>query len=80
MATHEALLAINVDLPTDYAPYGNAERIHGDCSCGCIFYAKLAGRVGADWGVCCNPASPRVGMLTFEHQGGATCFKSKRKT
>jgi hypothetical protein len=22
-----------------------------------------------DWGVCANPASPRVGLLTFEHQG-----------
>jgi hypothetical protein len=22
-----------------------------------------------DWGVCVNPVSPRVGLLTFEHQG-----------
>jgi len=22
-----------------------------------------------DWGVCVNPASPRAGLLTFEHQG-----------
>jgi hypothetical protein len=22
-----------------------------------------------DWGVCANPASPRLGLLTFEHQG-----------
>jgi hypothetical protein len=30
---------------------------------------KLEGKLRYDWGVCRNPASPRVGLLTFEHQG-----------
>ena len=40
-----------------------------DCSCGCKHYVTLAGALGADWGVCTNPWSPRAGLLTFEHQG-----------
>lgn len=30
---------------------------------------RVGGPLGADWGVCSNPKSPRAGMLTFEHQG-----------
>lgn len=41
----------------------------GDCSCGCVYYAPLAGTWQSDWGVCTNPASHRSGLLTFEHQG-----------
>ncbi|MGH7577399.1 MAG: DUF3027 domain-containing protein, partial [Longimicrobiales bacterium] len=40
-----------------------------DCSSGCQFYLPLDGELGADWGVCTNPASHRAGKLTFEHQG-----------
>jgi hypothetical protein len=67
--THEELLRIMIKLPDDYEPYGNRERTHDDCSCGCKWYAKLAGELGNDWGVCCNPKSHRCGLLTFEHQG-----------
>lgn len=41
----------------------------GDCSCGCRFFHELEGKVGADWGVCTHPSSPRAGLLTFEHMG-----------
>ena len=66
---HEKLLKIVRTLETDYEPYGNVERDHSDCSCGCRHFVKLAGDVGNDWGVCANPASARAGLLTFEHQG-----------
>jgi hypothetical protein len=33
----------------------------------CRFYLPLAGPLGADWGACANPASPRHGAVTFEH-------------
>lgn len=61
-------------LPSDYAPYGSEDRdAYGgwgpDCSMGCRWFAPLAGPLGSDWGVCMNPASHRVGLLTFEHQG-----------
>lgn len=38
-----------------------------DCSCGCYYFIELEGN--GDWGVCCNPESPRAGLLTWEHQG-----------
>lgn len=70
---HEHLLSIVKTLPTDFEPWGqrpNSDRGNGgDCSCGCVFYEMLEGPLGSDWGVCANPASPRVGLLTFEHQG-----------
>ena len=69
-ATHEELWQITTNMPTDFEPYGQRVRNgHADCSCGCKFYHTLEGHRGADWGVCWNPASPRVGLLTFEHQG-----------
>jgi hypothetical protein len=40
-----------------------------DCSCGCRHFLQLEWPLGADWGVCSNPESPRAGRLTFEHQG-----------
>lgn len=61
-----------VNLPTDFEPYGQRNRKTDwgpDCSCGCLHFQKLEGPLGADWGVCSNPKSPRAGMLTFEHQG-----------
>ncbi len=78
MATHEQLWEICRKLPQDYAPYGTTDRESGpdgwgaDCSCGCRFYILLPGHLGFDWGVCTNPKSHRVGLLTFEHQG---CFQ-----
>lgn len=68
-ATHEQLIKIMPRLPSDFEPYGKRERDSSDCSCGCNFYHTLSGSAGGDWGVCTNPKSPRVGLLTFEHQG-----------
>lgn len=68
--SHDRLRESTKILSTDYEPWGNTVRTDiADCSCGCAHYHELAGRAGADWGVCTNPASPRVGLLTFEHQG-----------
>jgi hypothetical protein len=73
--THEHLFTVVKQLPADYTPWGTYDRNAtddawcGDCSSGCKFYAILDGHLGADWGVCTNPASHRAGLLTFEHQG-----------
>lgn len=73
--SHQHLWSVCPKLPEDYTPYGQEERwadpdkSYADCSCGCKWYAMLAGNVGMDWGVCTNPASHRCGLLTFEHQG-----------
>jgi hypothetical protein len=66
---HEHLWQIVVTLPTDVEPWGLREPgAVGDCSCGCRWFLPLVA-MPFDWGVCANPASPRVGLLTFEHQG-----------
>lgn len=67
-------------LPTDYDDYGGKieRRTNGkdlDCSCGCRHFVPLAGKAGADWGICTNPAGPRAGLLTFVHQAGRGCFE-----
>ena len=69
--SHDELWAICKKLPTDFEPYGTRSRQIGgpDCSCGCSWYHTLIGGARLDWGVCVNPASPRAGLLTFEHQG-----------
>ena len=72
MIEHDDLWEICQKLNEDYEPYGKTERDGSDCSCGCRFFHKLAGKVGADWGICANPSSHRAGLLTFEHQG---CLK-----
>jgi len=66
---HNKFLKIVRTLETDYEPYGKVERDVSDCSCGCRHFAKLAGQVGEEWGVCSNPESARAGLLTLEHQG-----------
>ena len=67
---HEHLHSICRNLPSDFEPYGKRERAdEPDCSVGCKHFLKLPGKLGYDWGVCANPASPRAGLLTFEHQG-----------
>jgi len=68
-STHDELWQITTCMPTDFEPWGKRERDGSDCSCGCNFYHVLDGPQGADWGVCTNPKSPRVGLLTFEHMG-----------
>lgn len=73
MGLHGHLLKLVKRLPTDFEPYGERDREtaepSGDCSCGCRHFVPLAGDLGFDWGVCANAASPRSGLLTFEHQG-----------
>jgi hypothetical protein len=66
---HWHLHAVCRTLPTDFEPYGFRVRDAPDCSCGCRWWVPLAGKLAYDWGVCTNPVSPRVGLLTFEHQG-----------
>lgn len=70
---HDILWTHCRKLPTDFQPYGERDRDTvdpcADCSCGCRHFLALAGGLGNDWGVCANPKSPRVGLLTFEHQG-----------
>jgi hypothetical protein len=76
-AEHWRLFAEVVELdPRDWDGYGLLDRWEGkyegssgDCSSGCLHYRPLQGELAADWGVCTNPASHRVGKLTFEHQG-----------
>lgn len=68
---HEHLCTLVKNLPSDFEPWGerpDTER-GGDCSCGCVYFMPLEWPLGGDWGVCVNPASPRCGLLTFEHQG-----------
>jgi hypothetical protein len=75
--THEQLWRVCQRKPGDYEPYGKRKRltatrlalILGDCSGGCKWYHTLSGPASLDWGVCGNPQSHRVGLLTFEHQG-----------
>jgi hypothetical protein len=67
--SHEQLWQIAIKLPTDVEPWGQREPgAAGDCSCGCRWFQPLLAHP-FDWGVCTNPASPRVALLTFEHQG-----------
>jgi len=70
---HDLLHKLCVHLPTDFEPWGerkNDEENWGpDCSCGCRHFLALELPLGADWGVCSNPKSPRARLLTFEHQG-----------
>jgi len=67
--SHEQLWQIVTRLPTDFKPYGQRVRdVVGDCSCECRWFFPLV-VMPLDWGICANPASPRVGLLTFEHQG-----------
>jgi|ERR1700677_3019793 hypothetical protein len=67
--SHEQLWQISVRFPTDCEPYGQRKRDGGsDCSGSCRWFMPLV-CMPLDWGVCANPASPRVALLTFEHQG-----------
>src|ERR1700677_29567 len=75
--TQEQLWKVCQRKPGDYEPYGKHNRltatrpvlILSDCSGGCKWYHTLSGPAALDWGVCGNPRSHRVGLLTFEHQG-----------
>lgn len=79
---HEHLLSIMRVLPSDYADYGgsvvrwqDSDADYPDCSCGCRWAEWLKGSLDSDWCVCTNPASPRAGLLTFEHMTGQGCFE-----
>jgi hypothetical protein len=80
--THKHLLLIVRTLPTDFTPWGERDRAKcqcsADCPCGCRWFHTLAGRAGHDWGICANLDSPRVGLLTFEHQGCPAFEKDAR--
>lgn len=75
---HTDLLQIVKKLPQDYDPWGeevrwaDANKPYPDCSWGCKYAVPLENGLGADWVICSNPESHRVGLLTFEHQG---CLK-----
>ena len=74
MTDHDHLWRICRKLPSDFEPYGKRSRKDGaDCSCGCRWFFVLEdrpeGHISFDWGICANLRSPRVGLLTFEHQG-----------
>jgi hypothetical protein len=73
---HDHLMSICRHLSTDYIPFGERERGGLFCSSGCIHFIKLPGKPGMEWGVCSNPASPRSGLLTHEHQG---CLQFERE-
>jgi hypothetical protein len=69
---HSALHDVVKRLPSDFEPYGERSRDDEwgpDCSVGCRWFIALEGELRHDWGICHNPASPRCGLLTFEHQG-----------
>ncbi len=78
---HDRLTRACKHLPGDYKPWGDVERDSpeapqgwwADCASGCRYFLVLrdAGdqAISNDWGVCVNPRSHRVGLLTFEHQG-----------
>lgn len=55
-AIHERWTAITPRMPW-----------HPDQCLHCRFYLPFEGPVGEDWGACANPASPRDGRVTFEH-------------
>jgi hypothetical protein len=86
---HASLQAACRILPTDYTEYGGdavrwelPEDGDPDCSCGCRWFVPLhdpahGGGPDGDWGVCANAASPRCGLLTWEHQAGRGCFESE---
>lgn len=82
---HKSLLAICPRLQTDYTDYGGAverwaddDQAYPDCSSGCRWAEWLRDPLGADWCVCTNPKSPRVGLLTFEHMAGYGCFEEEK--
>jgi hypothetical protein len=78
---HDHLFKILIRKPSDYSDYGGEikrwekeSETYPDCSCGCKYFVPLEGNLGYDWGVCANPDSKRVGLLTWEHQAGFDCF------
>lgn len=52
-----------------YLVDGKPPEFKSEQCCSCKFYVPLSGTLGADWGVCSNPRSPRDCLLTFEHDG-----------
>lgn len=47
----------------DFSTHAEFQCLH------CRFYVPLQWPLGADWGVCVNPASPAKAQLRFEHNG-----------
>ena len=48
------------------------------CGDDCAKYIPLQGKAGTDWGVCVEPQSPRVGLLTFK-DSGCPSYEAKPK-
>lgn len=70
-------------LATDFTDYGgNNERQgkHADCACECKHWSALFDHArrscDTDFGVCLKQNGFRRGLLTFEHQAGASCFEA----
>lgn len=85
--SHGHLLSVMKRLPTDYTDYGGQvvrwaddEKDYPDCSCGCRWAAWLDAPFDGDWCVCTKPDGPRVGLLTFEHMTGQSCFEGEEET
>lgn len=53
----------------------STDKYGADCSCSCQWFYDMIVEGGGDWGVCLNPLSHRVGLLTWEHMG---CFFFKK--
>lgn len=86
MSLHDDLIAHSHRLPTDYREYGGGgdrwsdpAEAYPDCSSGCRHASYLRGALSRDWCICLNPAAPRFGLLTFEHQAGFGCFEPKKR-
>lgn len=82
---HDDLRGLAPVMESDYKDYGGTverwaddDKSYPDCSSGCVWFVKLTGALGSDWGVCAKRGWHRAGLLTFEHQAGYGCFESKR--
>ena len=55
-------------VPDESDPAFNEAWVWEQCGA-CRFWLPLAGRLGADWGVCSNQRSPFDRRAMFEHDG-----------
>jgi hypothetical protein len=54
---------------TRYGRAGYRDAWYPEQCFSCRFFLVLDHPLGEDWGVCANGASPRDGLVTFEHDG-----------
>ncbi len=67
MRRHKLLQSVCPDWEFYIAGKMGVDTYGVDCSCGCKYFMCLD-EIG-DWGICCNPDSPRKGLLIWEHMG-----------